>query len=77
VTALLIAILSMPMEIRLWWSECGPTATTNSYLDSVLYGDGVASRWLALDELEAALEFPDDAAFSAERVRIVWWDAQW
>jgi hypothetical protein len=77
VTALLIAILSMPMEIRLWWSENGPTVTTNVYLDSVLYGDGVASRWLALDELEAALDFPDGEAFTAERVRIVWCDAQW
>lgn len=70
--AALIAVLMAPMETRLWWSETGPACTTSAYLDSVIYGDGWASQWLAVDELEAALGFPDDAAFTAARVAIVW-----
>lgn len=72
--AYLIAILWLPMETRLWWAENGPSTTSGVYLDSVIYGDGIASRWLALDELEASLGFPNDAAFSAARVGIIWGD---
>lgn len=71
-TSLLIAVLWLPAEARLWWSENGPNVTTGVYLDSVVYGDGSLSRWLALDELEMALDFPDDAAFTAARLGIIW-----
>lgn len=70
--AYLIAVLWLPVEKRLAWSENGPSVTSGVYLDSVLYGDDALSRWLALDELEIALGFPDDAAFSSARVGIIW-----
>lgn len=70
--AYLIAVLWLPMEERIAWSESGPSVTSGAYLDSVLYGDDALSRWLSLDELEMALGFPDDAAFSAARVGIIW-----
>lgn len=70
--AALIAVLWMPLESRLAWMDYGPSVTLSPMLSSVVYGDDAFSRWIALDELEVALDFPDDAAFTAARVAIVW-----
>lgn len=70
--AALIAALWLPLESRLAWLDYGPSVTLSPILSSVVYGDDALARWIALDELEAALDFPDDMAFTAARVAIIW-----
>lgn len=72
----LIAALWLSMADRLGIADQG-SALGAVYLDSVAYSDGSdagewVARWIALDELEAVLGWPDDAAFSAARGMMMW-----